>query len=261
MIGNRTVALCDILGFKERIRNDPLDKVVTEFLGYIRQALYSAIHQKATPGHVPSFEELRSQDYVGFGWFSDTMLFYSLEDTEEGHGRVIQAVAWLTFQLIFARIGVRAGISYGEMHVDEANRIYVGQALVDAHKLEERQEWSGAAITKSAEKVIPENARKGGLYPWYVVPYDVPVKLPSGLRVEARWEDAADGQKRGRARQHSEQMLAIDWTIALHHASPDQTISAFAARPETRQDIVRKWQNTKRFHDKVCRSCRKGVEP
>lgn len=243
MIQNSMVAVCDILGFSELVRNRPLHEIVDRYLAYLRKALHFSVQQGDWPTGTPTLQELLSQKRVGFAWFSDTFLFYSLEDTEEGYLKVIETVAWLIHAtIVFPGMNIRAGLAYGELYVDQNNGIYVGQSLVDAYKLENQQEWSGGALTKSAVDKVPNEVRhvvgQEGLYPWYVVQYDVPVK-PMGSTL---------------------QTLAIDWTMLLALSPHDKKFFGWSKKnenppPGTPSDVVTKFLNTKRFHDRVCKFC------
>jgi hypothetical protein len=44
---------------------------------------------------------------------------------------------------------LRIGIAFGECTIDPENDIYIGQPIVDAHRIEQRQEWIGGAFHPS----------------------------------------------------------------------------------------------------------------
>lgn len=251
MTKNYMIAVCDILGFSNLIMNFPLDKIVSNSLVFFQKALYQAMHHKDFPQNPPTLQELKRQNRLGFAWFSDTVVFYTLKDNDEDCRTLLDTVAWLMLLTVFKPdTRIRTGISYGEAHMDEENDIYVGPALVEAYKLEKQQEWAGGALTISAEKRIPPDVihNKGiinSIFEWYIIPYDVPLKSAQGHR--------------------SERMLAIDWTrkgIHPYNEFPWSRKSKFPTPEDERlqPDLVRKWKNTKAFHDKVCESCRKRVK-
>ncbi|MDQ7779337.1 MAG: hypothetical protein RDV41_06465, partial [Planctomycetota bacterium] len=77
------------------------------------------------------------------GWFSDTILIYGLDGTSEASRKVLETVGWLLlYSLLGTRLRIRAGVDFGELHVDQASEIFVGKALVGAHDLEEAQDWA-----------------------------------------------------------------------------------------------------------------------
>jgi hypothetical protein len=231
------IAVCDILGFTKLVKNSPIDHVVTAHLGYLRKALYHSIYQKNFPSEPPSLEELKKQGRVGVTWFSDTILFYGLDDSPESSMNVIETVGWLLFETMpKSEVRIRAGVSFGEAHIDAQNDIYVGSGIIEAYQLEQIQEWSGGALADSAIEHVNRNS------PW-LVSYDVPVKLMSGQRTFFR-------------------TLAINWTSGFHYRGrfdlywlPSRE-EALLEELIMGGEIVEKWRNTKSFHEKVCQICR-----
>jgi hypothetical protein len=232
------VAVCDILGFSKLVENRTLDEVVGGALGWLRKALHHSVHKREFPTEIPSREEFFGDVHVGVAWFSDTILLYSREDSDEAVRNLILTVGWLLFETIlggFTRI--RSGISYGEVYIDDKDAVFVGKPIVEAYRLEQRQQWSGAALTERASERIPQQVRHGQYADWWVVPYEIPVKDDPVLRT-----------------------LAVNWTWGLHH--PDQLLrwSPTADVPtesdwESRPDVCEKFINTKVFHDRLCHQC------
>jgi hypothetical protein len=125
--------------------------------------------------------ELRKHPLIGFDWFSDTVLLYTREDTDDHCRELCATVAWLTFEtMLRSDVRVRCGVAYGEAHIDEGNGIYVGRPIVEAHELEKAQIWAGGAFTESAVNRLPQIARGGKVFDWFVVPYRVPLKMEGG---------------------------------------------------------------------------------
>ena len=236
---NYMMAVCDILGFANLVKELQLYTVVDNTLVYFRKALYHAIHQNDIPDEPPSLEALSNQNRIGFAWFSDTALFYTLNDTEAGYRTLLETVSWLLFDTMWSTgCRIRAGISYGEAYIDPKNGIYVGKVLVEAHELEKKQEWSGGALTKAAEACIPNEFLAKDNFTRCLTHYDVPLK-----------GDA------------TERMLAIDWTTGIHDEEFRLLWSKDSDKP-TQEDIkerpalVGKWRNTIKFHEDVCTQCK-----
>lgn len=238
MIKSRTVAVCDILGFSELVDKQPLDFVVNDALDWLRKALSHSLYKNNFPDHAPGLADLQKHKHLGLAWFSDTLLLYSRDDSLEGMQEIIQTVGWLLFETMIAgTTRMRCGISYGQTFVDEENGLFVGKPIVEAYRLEQSQEWSGAALTTSAVARIPERARMGDFGDWWVFPWDVPLK---GGR--------------------SERMCVVDWTWGIHNPGFELRWSSKDAEPpavewERRPDVCRKWKNTKAFHDQHCKWC------
>lgn len=245
----RMIAVCDILGFTHQLESTPLQQVVSSHLKHFTRALAFAVHQRKSADNAISLAALREQQRVGIAWFSDTVLIYSLGDSDEDCRRVIETVAWLLFVTMFeSTTRIRAGIGYGELYVDVANEVFVGPAIVDAHKLERAQEWAGGALSESAAKRIPPAVAGDWkrYFSWYLLPYRLPLKRQQGGR--------RDG-------------LAVDWTRGIHEYQkvlfPWSPTSRLPTREDkqTMRDVVRKWRNTKKFHGDVCDDCRPVLRP
>nr|MBF0221448.1 hypothetical protein [Desulfobulbaceae bacterium] len=231
-----TIAICDILGFSELVRSTPLDTVVGNVLGWFRKALHHSINKNDWPETVPNFDDINKNSNIGLAWFSDTILLFTHEDSDESLQELLQSVAWLLFVTMFSNTRMRAGIAYGNAFIDPKNAMYVGKPIIDAYEMEQKQQWAGAALTDSAAGRVPEFVRGGKFADWPILPYNVPLKNNETIST-----------------------LALDWTYGIHHQNPflwskkndDPTPEDWAANPS----ICQKWQNTKQFHMDVCKQC------
>ncbi len=237
--GKYFVAVCDILGFSDLVRDKKLCVVVEQHLAWFRKALNHSIHKGEFPDAVPPASDLNSHTHVGAAWFSDSVLLYSKEDTDDAVREVLTSVAWLIFETMMqGKTRIRAGIAYGEAFIDPENSLFVGQPIIDAHDLEKKQQWSGAALTKSAVDRLPEAVRSGKYADWWVIPYDVPLKKGATLAT-----------------------LAVNWNQGLHLPSSPLKWSKNSDLPSpndwaAKRDICEKFVNTKIFHEKYCHACR-----
>jgi len=116
------------------------------------------------------------------------------------------------------------------------NSVYVGKALIEAHELEKKQEWCGAAFTATAEERILEV----GISNKYLIHYDVPIKDKD-----------------------PELRLVIDWTKACHKPKDKQRwlyrnygIPASDEQKDEQKKVERKISNTEKFHFDKCVQCR-----
>jgi hypothetical protein len=230
-IKNTTVAVCDILGFRSLILENPLRNLLDADFALFRKLLCRSLNQKDLPERPPGLKELRNQDRVGFAWFSDTVLIYAKNDDDDSCQNVIETVQWLVFHTICTRTKIRAGIAYGEFLPDPENELFLGRALVDAYELERSQEWFGAALTPSAVGRLPAD-----IYGWLVCKYDVPLKP--------------------KAKRECCGKMAVDWTLGIHDWF-DSKWSPEKDLPDDDEDpsLVAKWRNTCSFHDAVCTGC------
>jgi hypothetical protein len=244
MRGKYLIAVCDILGFESLVKNNSLDSVVNNALGWFRKALKHSLHGGTFPVAPPPTRELESHEHVGVAWFSDTILFYTKHDTDEAVGELLQAVASLLFETITDGVTkVRAGIAYGEMYVDPENSMYVGLPIVEAYKLEKAQQWAGAALMESACKRLEQCGPSGDVARWWVTPWDVPLK-------------------EGRAPMKT---LVVNWNHGVHDLGWRLRWSESSELPPEEAalncpDVYEKFMNTKNFHEMLCDDCKRARE-
>ena len=239
MHGRYTIALCDILGFSELVKKNDLCTLVDKSLAWLRQSLHHSMHKNGFPTDVPSIAAVNEHRKLGIAWFSDTILLYTRMDDDEAVQELFATVGWLLFETMIGGPRIRAGIAHGEAFIDPANSLYVGEPIIEAYRMEQCQNWSGAALCSSAFERMPADAQTGAFDDWWVVPYPVPTK--SGVC----------------------QTLAINWTTGLHlpglslrwsQESPEPSVADW----EVKRSVCEKWKNTKAFHDRVCSHCNRG---
>lgn len=227
------VAVCDILGFSDLVRQRPLREIVDYHLNNFQAALGSSIPGYPALPAEPTDDQILRQGLVGFVSFSDTVILYSLQDTRDGYRAVINAATILLARhILWPGLRFRIGISYGDFYFAPERNIYVGRALIDAHELERAQDWCGAALTDSADNLIADR------YPdsHFLSRYDVPMR---------------NGQ--------TESHRVINWTLANHDVIPIDNgwmERENVADSADAQAAERKLLNTERFHAEMCVQCR-----
>jgi hypothetical protein len=231
-----TIAFCDVLGFTDLVQQNPIETVKSE-LDWFKRSLYSSLYKCASPSDTPTFAELREHKELGVAWFSDTILLYTLKDDDKCLQALISSVAWLVFQTMFnPKVRIRCGISFGETFIDEKESIYIGKPIIEAYNLEENQDWSGGALTDTARERIPRKFHSGRYPEWPLIPYKVPLKNKTILDT-----------------------LAINWTFGIHTGMKITWSDIFEEPTEQdikiRPGVTEKFQNTKTFHNQVCRTC------
>lgn len=237
-VDDRTVAVCDILGFRELVLENDLQALINGKLALFQRLLGYCMDKGPFPELPPRLTELRAQKRIGLAWFSDTVLVYAKSNDKLACRDVIETVGWLLLVTMSTSMRLRAGISHGPLFVDPDNDIYVGQALVEACELEQAQQWSGAALTISAAARIPARRTTGERYQWWVCEYPVPLK-------ESRHVACSK--------------LAVDWTQGIHSGLDlrwsDTRDEPNAEERDRSSSVVEKWHNTRRFHQETCISC------
>ncbi len=235
MSENHMVAVCDILGYSNLVREHSLTELVNYHLGNILNVINSSIPTREENTNVPTQIELLKTCAVGHVSFSDTVIIYSLNDDRYGRKNVLDVVyRLLCIPMNTPYYRYRIGIAYGEMYVDRNNDIYIGKALIEAHDLEVLQEWSGASLTDSAASMFKEYSPENSM----LVDYDVPIK--------------GDTTKR---------LSVVNWTSANHEIVIDQDIWMWRAEKGQRVScykvpkIEQKIRNTEKFHFDICVQC------
>ncbi len=234
---NYSIAICDILGFSNLVINSPVETIVDKYVSYLRRALSHSLYKDDFPDEIPSLDYLQQNKTIGVAWFSDTVVLFTKEDTDEHLMDLLSTVGWFVFECMFSERRVRCGIAYGEAYIDTDEDIYVGPPIIEAYKLEQRQAWSGGALAQSVIDRLPRIAMTGETIDWWIVPYGVP-KTGGGIVSK----------------------YAINWTIGTHPPtySIDWSRSSLEPSLEERKSkpkIVEKWENTRKFHHDVCMYC------
>jgi hypothetical protein len=96
---------------------------------------------------------------VQIAYFSDTFLLYTLDDSKKSLNSIDMAACGFFDDLIDRDIPVRGALACNEFYPDKANGIYLGQALVEAHKFGEKYNWLGFVLHQSALDAIAKTGR------------------------------------------------------------------------------------------------------
>lgn len=238
MADKRLVAVCDILGFKELVKNRDLNKLIIDELSLFRRLVGFSLNHGRIPELPPELNAIREQNRVGFAWFSDTLLIYAKDDHDLSCRNLLESVGWLLFNTMWTPTRLRGGISYGEFYAEQENELYVGPAIVEAYELEQAQQWAGAALADTAASRIPPRNSSGERLQWWVCEYEVPLKNDASVHCSN---------------------LAIDWTQGIHKKKVLKW-SPSADEPTEREklaneSVYEKWANMRKFHKDVCISC------
>lgn len=222
------IAILDILGFKSRTQRlspqQVCDTVIGGLIGLMQWGEERFAHDlRRTPSS--RVESL---------YFADTLaLLLERRDgtIHEDAGVVMESMVFVC-QLVAAGsiilgVPVRGAIAYGEGLVCRDPLFYIGEAFLDAHNLEERQDWAGISLCDSALGLVEQNDVR-------TTQWDVPTKIP---------RDGAEVRK-------TEQRRAIDWppVVRATRVLPDWDL-CFPGRDSDRA-VRAKYTNTKSFFDR-----------
>ena len=145
--GKRFVAFFDILGFGSWVENVGSMEVFTYVQGFLNLMARSSL-----PGSVvhPNMSvDVPSSD-LGYVMFLDSIVFYSRDDCYECLKTMLAICGEFMNSVICgpSRM-VRGAIAYGDFFVDPEVDAYVGQALIEAYRLEGQQDWLALSLDAS----------------------------------------------------------------------------------------------------------------
>ena len=98
-------------------------------------------------------------DAVQIAYFSDTFLLYTPDDSKKSLNGIDMAACGFFDDLIDRDIPVRGAMACNEFYPDRTNGIYLGRALVEAHKFGEKYNWLGFVLHPSALEAIAQTGR------------------------------------------------------------------------------------------------------
>lgn len=139
--GKRAVAYFDILGFKAKLDNIPLEELSSKYDRIVRQ----------TDGEISISNGQFSRKDVCYRYiFSDSLFLVAKEDTEDSFIDLV-SYAWRLMQEFIAfGFPLRGAITYGDLYADLACNVFLGKAISEAVLLEGQQDWIGAVVDRSA---------------------------------------------------------------------------------------------------------------
>jgi hypothetical protein len=183
-IQNRFVAVCDVLGFKQMLADEPLEELAERCQRLINSSREVSAERQAygilgKGGPL----EWNGRSQVGHAVFSDSLVLWSgsinehslyspvppglrpFERTESGDSLrsarlffsppirntrgFFQAVASLVGIGLLTNMPLRIGMSFGACIIKLQQQIFVGRPFADAYETEMRQDWIGGAVHPS----------------------------------------------------------------------------------------------------------------
>ena len=136
--GPRWVAYFDLLGMTQELQ----DKRYLAVFGAYQRA-------------VEQLEHIRGDHTrVHHTWFSDTFVLATIDDSGPSFTEIELVSRWFAYFLIEAQIPLRGAIACGHMYADFANRIFIGEALVEAYLYGEAQDWVGYVLCPSTTRTM-----------------------------------------------------------------------------------------------------------
>ncbi len=141
---NRYVGFIDIMGFKDMVARSTHEEIYV-----MMQEIEST--KKANENIKWSGNE---EPKVMSTFYSDSIILYSKDDSEDSARVIINTISALTNDLISSGIPHKGALAFGNMTLDNKKSIYFGQPLIDAYLLQEELVMYGIVLHSSAEAEI-----------------------------------------------------------------------------------------------------------
>lgn len=187
------LALFDVLGFSRRMADKKIDAMFSTYQKLISDVIIKepmrciGAHDMGDGTKCPT---LFSAD-IRYTYFSDTILLW-MPLEKMFAGPFVQRCTDLVCEALSMKIPLRGAISLGEAVMHKSTGMYLGEPIIEAHKLEAAQDWTGVAFAPSGtwSPFVAE------LSPTQIIEYEIPVKAgkqslksPIALDWPRRWRE------------------------------------------------------------------------
>ena len=180
------MAFFDLLGFKSWIDDEGSFEVFTYVRGFLNLMIRSSL-----PGSVvyPDMSVELKESNIGFINFSDSIVFYSRDDSDECFEVMLKVCGEFMNGVICGPSRMmRGAIAHGEFFADPASNAYVGKALIDSYLLEEAQDWLSVSFHDSVV-ALPQFQRALSKFPNFIVRALVPLRESAVVPYCINWAD------------------------------------------------------------------------
>lgn len=183
--GETIVGVMDILGFSDILERLSIADIKAKYGSILKSSLHFAMLMNSRAmvfrddgTLIEDFEEFAP---ISFAVFSDTVLIHLKNSDEEFPLEALVQFAALMFDLMLTSGPwlLRGGIDIGTFESIKADNLFLGTALVGAHKLEMLQDWAGIALSNRCVERFPADIarmKKKGL----IIEYNIPYKSNDG---------------------------------------------------------------------------------
>jgi hypothetical protein len=132
----RWVCYLDILGFSELVESGDI---------------VSAVHTYFRSRELVEWWARRNPA-MGLACFSDSYILYADNDSAGRFARIEQAARWIVNEHLQMGLPIRGALACGELYADAQSDIFIGNALIEAYRFGEAQDWLGFALCRSATR-------------------------------------------------------------------------------------------------------------
>jgi hypothetical protein len=199
VIDKRFVAFLDIMGFKDMVARNSLIEVYKKMA---ELSIYTTGISQAD----------FSKDKIHQTMFSDSIILFSKDDSNEAAYALTYAVRYIMCRAIGLKLGIKGGIAFGELTVDQGRQVYCGQPLIDAYLLEEELQYYGVVLHHTAEEKVlslPHPFPKLNFF-------NMPTKLRQGIvnHINVNWFDLARNVREQQGYNLHQYLNAIKLTVS-----------------------------------------------
>ena len=199
-MGAKAVAVMDLLGYKEHLKEHCAEEVLTT----LRTRLDKTVRPSAGAGDYTA-EQADQPIANRFLVYADTVLFYSSADSPDDVFNVVAEASYFAAMSVLPPGGqpawelpARGAVAVGDFAADcpDKAQLLGGRAFLEAYEVGQECDWAGCVVCDSVEKFYTER----GLDPEgelgeFVTRYEVPCKCGSSKSLlAAKWPELADCQ-------------------------------------------------------------------
>lgn len=219
------VLYLDIMGFKERVNNTPIEELKTQLSDFKTK------NKKLKP-----LLESKNKTMIEMAQFSDSIVLVSMESTQDDLNRICKAAAILMQIALKTGFALRGAIAKGEMIFDKDNQLFFGKALVDAYLLEEELCYYGIVFHESTEEDVNEFTKSKKSF--IIEDYAVPLKKGKSKHYHIVWHKMNDKNQEADISEDAKGWLtALRKTVSGNpRVYLDNTINMIVPLEEKKQD-------------------------
>lgn len=140
----RYVGFLDIMGFKDMVARSNSQRIY-EMMRKVNNSI------NRTTKYFASDIDNKSKSKVLIMTYSDSIMIYSEDDSEDSQVFFLNSIANLSEELFTQEIPFKGAVAFGNMTIDLVNSIYFGQPLIDAYELQNELNFYGIVVHSSAE--------------------------------------------------------------------------------------------------------------
>lgn len=189
ILSRRAVCFLDILGFRHMLEQKPLVEIAEDYDRFISVAT-EVNYRSPVAAHDPQLfaSQPPGEPYCIRYVFSDSLILIADGDDALSCLKLL-VHAWRLVQATLAqRMSIRGAVACGDVYLDPAKGVCIGNALSAAYELEQKQNWVGVAIDPSVEdaysELFPSGITENSILESLFLKYPVPLK--SGGMLETR---------------------------------------------------------------------------